>query len=71
MNISTGLNAIVFPIRINVIIGVKIGEITVDTAVRDTESAKSPFARNVITSDAVPPGTVPTRTSPTVNASFK
>ena len=59
MNISTGLNAIVFPIRINVIIGVNIGEITVDTAVRDTESAKSPFARNVITSDAVPPGTVP------------
>ena len=71
MNMSTGLNAIVFPIRSNVIIGVKIGEITVETAVSETESATSPFARNVITSDAVPPGTVPTRTSPTVNASFK
>ena len=70
MNISTGLNAIVLPMRINVITGVKIGEITVETAVRDTERATSPFARNVITSDAVPPGTVPTRTRPTVNASF-
>ena len=48
-------------------IGVTIGEMTVDTAVKDTDNAKSPFARKVITSDAVPPGTVPTRIRPTVN----
>ena len=71
MNISTGEKEIVFPIKINVIIGVRIGEITVETAVRDTDNAKSPFARKVMTSDAVPPGTVPTSTRPTVNASFK
>ena len=52
---------------IKVMIGVTIGEMTVDTAVKDTDNAKSPFARKVITSDAVPPGTVPTRISPTVN----
>ena len=48
-------------------IGVTIGEMTVDTAVSETDNARSPFARNVITSDAVPPGTVPTRIRPTVN----
>ena len=50
------------------IIGVRIGEITVETAVKETDNATSPFARKVITSEAVPPGTVPTRTSPTVRA---
>ena len=71
MNISATENEIAFPIKINVIIGVKIGEITVETAVSDTDNVKSPFARKVITSDAVPPGTVPTRTSPTVKPWFK
>ena len=64
-------NEIAFPIKINVMIGVRIGEITVETAVSDTDNVRSPFARKVITSDAVPPGTVPTRTRPTVKASFK
>ncbi len=45
-----------------------MGEITVETVVKETDNATSPFARNVITSDAVPPGTVPTRISPTVKA---
>ena len=42
-----------------------------DTAVNETDKATSPFERNVMTSEAVPPGTVPTRISPTVKASFK
>ena len=42
-----------------------------DTEVRETDNATSPFERNVITSEAVPPGTVPTRTRPTVKASSK
>ncbi len=45
-----------------------MGEITVETAVNETDNATSPFARKVMTSDAVPPGTVPTRISPTVKA---
>ena len=68
MNMSTGLNWIWFPINNNVINGVNIGEITVETAVKETDNAASPFAIKVMTSDAVPPGTVPTRMSPTVNA---
>ena len=70
INISIGLKAILFPINNNVIIGVNNGEIIVETAVSVTDNARSPFARNVITSDAVPPGTVPTSIKPTVNASF-
>ncbi|AMK14743.1 hypothetical protein YLM1_0183 [Methanobrevibacter olleyae] len=66
INISTGLNEIVLPINSKVIIGVKIGEIKVDTAVKETDNARSPLARKVIRSDAVPPGTVPTRIKPTV-----
>ena len=53
------------------IIGVNIGEIKVETAVRETERATSPSARNVTTSDAVPPGTVPTRIRPTVKAASR
>ena len=56
------------PINSKVINGVKIGEIKVETVVRETDNATSPFERNVITSEAVPPGTVPTRISPIVNA---
>ena len=59
------------PISNKVINGVKIGEITVDTAVKETDNATSPLERNVMTSEAVPPGTVPTKISPTVKASFK
>jgi hypothetical protein len=51
-----------------VISGVNMGEITVETAVKETDNATSPFARKVMTSDAVPPGTVPTRMSPAVKA---
>ena len=68
MNMSAGLKWIWLPINSNVIIGVNIGEITVETAVKETDNATSPFARKVMTSDAVPPGTVPTRMSPTVKA---
>ena len=71
MNMSIGLKWIWLPIKNNVISGVKIGEITVDTAVKETDKATSPFARNVITSEAVPPGTVPTKISPTVRPASK
>ena len=70
INMVNGLNVMWFPINNNVISGVKIGDITVEIAVSDTDNARSPFARNVITSDAVPPGTVPTNIKPIVNASF-
>lgn len=70
-NMSTGLKLIWFPIKNNVISGVKTGEIIVDTAVKETDNATSPLARKVITSEAVPPGTVPTRISPTVKAAFR
>ena len=59
------------PINNNVIIGVKIGEITVETAVKETDNATSPLERKVITSEAVPPGTVPSKITPAVRASFK
>lgn len=68
MNMLVGLNVILFPINRNVIKGVNIGEISVEIAVKDTDNATSPFERKVITSEAVPPGTVPTRISPIVNA---
>ena len=61
-----GSNSILLPISSNVIIGVKIGAIKVDIAVSETDNATSPPARNVITSEAVPPGTVPTNIIPTV-----
>ena len=70
INMSTGLNGILLPISSKVISGVKSGDMIVETVVRDTDNATSPFERNVITSEAVPPGTHPTRISPTVNAVF-
>ena len=50
-----GLNCILLPMTNNVIIGVIIGAIKVDTAVSETDNATSPPARNVRTSEAVPP----------------
>ena len=45
--------------------GVSRGASNVDTAVIPTDNAKSPFARYVITFDAVPPGQQPTNITPT------
>ncbi len=46
------------------IAGVKIGASKVETDVTATESAVFPFARNVMTFEAVPPGHDPTRITP-------
>ena len=45
-----------------------MGESRVDTVVIVTERARSPLLIKVITLEAVPPGQVPTRTTPTVRA---
>src|SRR5699024_1568488 len=47
--------------KINVKKGVKIGASIVDTAVIVTDKAVFPFAKNVITLEAVPPGQQPTK----------
>ena len=44
--------------------GVKIGANNVDTVVADTDNGTLPFARNVITLDAVPPGQAPNKIKP-------
>lgn len=44
--------------------GVKIGANNVDTVVADTDKGTLPFARNVITLDAVPPGHAPNKIKP-------
>ena len=66
-----GLNYILLPMTNNVIIGVIIGAIKVDTAVNETDNATSPPARNVRTSEAVPPGTAPTKIIPTAKPASK
>ena len=48
--------------------GVMIGEINVDTLVIVTDRGTSPLLMKVMTLDDVPPGQVPTRTTPTVRA---
>ena len=48
--------------------GVMIGEINVDTLVIVTDRGTSPLLIKVMTLDDVPPGQVPTRTTPTVKA---
>ena len=45
-----------------------IGEINVDTLVIVTDRGTSPLLMKVMTLDDVPPGQVPTRTTPTVRA---
>src|SRR5690625_4349241 len=52
----------------NVNAGVNIGASNVDTAVTETDSAVFPFARKVITFDAVPPGPLPTKMTPTATS---
>ena len=48
--------------------GVMIGEMSVDTLVIVTDKGTSPLLMKVMTLDDVPPGQVPTRTTPTVSA---
>ena len=48
--------------------GVMIGEMSVDTLVIVTDRGTSPLLMKVMTLDDVPPGQVPTRTTPTVSA---
>src|SRR5699024_10290340 len=48
--------------------GVKIGANKVDTAVTATDKAVFPFAKNVITLEAVPPGQHPTKMTPTATS---
>ena len=57
------------PARSHVIIGVRKGASRVDVAVIPTDRARSPFARYVITLDAVPPGQQPTRITPSAKSS--
>ena len=44
--------------------GVKIGANNVDTVVADTDKGTLPFARKVITLEAVPPGHAPNKIKP-------
>ena len=46
----------------------RIGDSTVETLVMVTDRATSPFDMKVITLEEVPPGQVPTRTTPVVSA---
>lgn len=48
--------------------GVSNGATTVDTQVMPTDNARSPFAKYVITLDAVPPGQHPTSITPIANS---
>ena len=45
-------------------IGVNTGANKVDTVVADTDNGTLPFAKNVITLDAVPPGAAPNKINP-------
>ena len=51
--------------------GVRIGDRTVDTLVMVTDRARSPLLMKVMTLLDVPPGQVPTRTTPTVRAGLR
>ena len=52
----------------NVSAGVRIGESNVEIVVKVTDSATSARARNATTFEAVPPGQVPTRMTPTASS---
>ena len=65
---ATGLKSIRWPIMRYVRSGVIMGDSSVETVVMVTERARSPLLINVITLEAVPPGQVPTSTTPTVRA---
>ena len=67
-NIATTFTFTVVFKRKYVIAGVTTGASKVLTLVIPTESATSPFDRYVITFDDVPPGQVPTRTTPAIRA---
>ena len=58
---STGVSS---PASNNMMIGVTMGEITVDTEVIATDSATSPLAKYATTLDVVPPGTDPSISKP-------
>ena len=51
--------------------GVRIGESSVETLVIVTDKAKSPLDMKVMTLEEVPPGQVPTKTTPAVRAGSK
>ena len=65
MNMFQKLTSIHWPASTSVRDGVSTGASNVVHMVMVMESATSPFARNVMTFDAVPPGTQPSRTRPT------
>lgn len=65
-NVSTCVNV---PANNHIRSGVSNGAAIVETAVIPTESARSPFAKYVITLDAVPPGQHPTRITPIARSS--
>ena len=71
INIADADTGIHCPASNNVNIGVIIGARTVETIVIPTDNAISPLAKNVITFDDVPPGHVPTNTTPTANSAGK
>ena len=70
-NMATGLNWMRWPMRTQVKKGVRIGDRSVETVVMVTDRARSPLLIKVMTLDAVPPGQVPTRTTPAVRAGPK
>ena len=51
--------------------GVRIGESSVETLVIVTDKARSPLDMKVMTLEDVPPGQVPTKTTPAVRAGSK
>ena len=66
MDMNIGQNAIstVCPAYKTMKIGVNTGANNVDTVVADTDNGTLPFAKNVITLDAVPPGAAPNKINP-------
>ena len=61
----------IVPANAHTNIGVTKGASKVDTVVTPTDRARSPFAKKVITLDAVPPGQHPTSITPTARPGGK
>ena len=67
-NIVIMSTSTIVPAKAHTSIGVTKGASKVETVVTPTDSVKSPFAKYVITLEAVPPGQHPTNITPTAKS---